>query len=122
MFLGSVHYFECAMPRLLVSARKRVIILRRQRYSIKDIRRRLEEEGTVVSVRSLQRLCAKFKKTRTIQDLPRAPKRRMLAPQTLSAMDESLRNNDELTARKLRARLREQFTDLPDVSLSTIKR
>ena len=37
-----------------------MIILRRQRCAIKDIRKRLEEEGTIVSVRSIQRLCTKF--------------------------------------------------------------
>ena len=110
------------MPRLLVSTRKRVIILRRQGYAIKDIRKRLEEEGTIVSVRSIQRLCSKFEKLKTIQDLPRAPRRRLLTPQMLSAMEENLRNDDELTARKLKDRLREQFTDLPDVSISTVKR
>ena len=36
-----------------------MIILRRQGCAIKDIRKRLEEEGTIVSVRSIQRLCAK---------------------------------------------------------------
>ena len=40
----------------------------------------------------------------------------------LSARDEWLSNNDELTARKLKARLCEQFPELPDVSLSTIKK
>ena len=110
------------MPRLLVSTRKRVIILRRQGYALKDIQRRLEQEDIVVSLRSLQRLCAKFKRVRTIRDLPRASKRRLLTPQMLSAMDESLRDNDELTARKLRDTLREKFTELPQVSLSTIKR
>ena len=110
------------MPRLLVSTRKRVIILQRQGYVLKEIQKRLEEEGTVVSLRSLQRLCAKFKRTRTIRDLHRAPKRRLLTPEMLSAMDESLHNDDELTVRKLKARLRERFANLPDVSLSTIKR
>ena len=52
--------------------------------------------------------------------LPRTFKCRVLTPQILSVMDESL-SNDELTARKLKACLCEQFTDLPDVSLSTIK-
>ena len=110
------------MPRLQVSTRKRIIILKRQGYSLQDIRQRLEEEGIVVSIRSLQRLCAKFEKTRTIQDLPKATKCRVLTPEMLSAMDESLRNDDELTARSLKTCLYERFTDLPDVSLSTIKR
>ena len=37
-------------------------------------------------------------------------------------MYKSLHNDDELTAIKLKAHLREQFTDLPDVLSPTIKR
>ena len=110
------------MPRLLVSTRKRVIILQRLGYSLKDINRRLEEEGFKISLRSLQRLMAKFNKMHTVQDLPRAPKHRLFSPEMLSAIDESLDNDDELTARKLKARLRERYPDIPDVSLSTLKR
>ena len=43
------------MPRLLVATRKRVIILQRQGFSVRDIQCRLEEEGVEVSLRSLQR-------------------------------------------------------------------
>ena len=107
---------------MLVLIRKRVIILRRYEYVLKNIKRRLEEEGTVVSMRSLQQLCTKFEKMCTIQDLPRVPKRRLLTPQMLSTMYKSLHNDDELTARKLKAHLRDQFTDLPDVLSPTIKR
>ena len=40
----------------------------------------------------------------------------------LSALDKSWWNDDELTATRLKAYLHDQFTDLPDVLLSTIKR
>ena len=110
------------MPRLLVATRKRVIILQRQGYSLRDIHCRLEEEGVEVSLRSLQRLCAKFEKMHTIQDLPRAPKPRLLTAEMLSDMDQSLRNNDELTAKKLKTELSERCTNFPDVSLPTIRR
>ena len=43
------------MPRLLVAIRKRVIILQRQGFSVRDIQCRLEEEGVEVSLRNLQR-------------------------------------------------------------------
>ena len=44
------------MPRLSVATRKRVIILQRQGFSVRDIQCRLvEEEGVEVSLRSLQR-------------------------------------------------------------------
>jgi len=42
------------MLRLSVANRKRVIILRQKGYALKDIKWRIEEEGTVVSMRSLQ--------------------------------------------------------------------
>ena len=40
----------------------------------------------------------------------------------MAEIEVSLRNDDELTARKLRRKLSENFTDFPDVSISTIKR
>ena len=109
------------MPRLQVGTRKRIIILRRQGYSIRDIQRRLNEEGTEVSVRSLQRLCQKFEKVHTIRDLPRKPKARLLTEEMLLAMDQILRD-DEATARRVRTRLCERFASFPEVSLATIKR
>ena len=110
------------MPRLQVSTRKRVIILRRQGYSIREILNRLREEGTEVSIRSLQRLCVKFQIMHTVQDLPRNFKARLLTPEVVATIENSMRNDDELTARKLKCKLGEKFPELPDVSLSTIKR
>ena len=80
------------------------------------------KEGTEVSLRSLQRLCAKFQRMHTIQDLHRASKLRILTPEIVTVMDESLRSDDEMTARKLKSKLGEKFVELPEVSLSTIKR
>ena len=110
------------MPRLQVGTRKRVIILRRLGYSIRDIQRRLNEEDIEVSLRSLQRLCAKFKAVHSIQDFPRRSRPRLLTADMLSLMEQSLRKDDELTARKLRITLSENFADFPNVSLATIKR
>ena len=110
------------MPRLQVSTRKRVIVLRRLGYSLRDIQGRLSEEGTEVKLRSLQRLCNKFQTKHTIQDLPRATKPRLLTTEMLSTMEDCLRNDDKLTARKLKVKLSEKFENFPEVSLSTIKR
>ena len=110
------------MPRLQVTTRKRVIKLRRQGYSIREIRNRLREEGTEVSIRSLQRLCVKFQIMHTIQDLSRNFKARLLTPEVVATIEDSMRNDDELVARKLKCKLGEKFAELPDVSLSTIKR
>ena len=110
------------MARLQVQTRKRVIVLRRQGCSIRQIHKRLKEEGTEVSIRSLQRLCVKFQLMHTVQDLPRAPKPRLLTPEMVATIEESLRNDDELTSRKLKQKLGENFAELPDVSLATIRR
>lgn len=110
------------MPRLQVSTRMRVIVLSRLGYSLRDIQRRLSEEGTEVTLRSLQRLREKFQRKHTIQDLPRGTKPRLLTTEMLSAMENYLRNDDELTARKLKGKLSENFEGFPEVSISTIKR
>lgn len=111
------------MPRLEVSTRKRVIMLQRLGYSLRDIQKRLKEEGTNVTLRSLYYLSAKFKKFHTIRDLHRTPRKRLLTAEMMTAIENSLRNDDELTARKLRRKLSEMFPDdFPDVSISTIKR
>ena len=68
----------------------------------------------------IQCLCAKFETFHTIRSISRAPKCRLLTSEILSAMDDCLRNNDELTANKL-YKLLEQCANFPDVSLSMIK-
>ena len=91
-----------------------MIILRRSGYSITDIQQNLKEEDVVITVRSLQRLCRKFKDKHTIQDLPRSCKTRKLS------LDDILSDNDELTARQIHSHICESFTDL-DVSLSAVR-
>ena len=61
-------------------------------------------------------------KFHTIRDLHRTPRKRLLTAEMMAAIEDSLRNDDELTARKLRRKLSEMFPDFPDVSISTIKR
>ena len=58
----------------------------------------------------------------TIQDLHRASKPRILTPEMVTVMEESLTSDDKMTARKLKNKLGEKFVELPEVSLSTIKR
>lgn len=109
------------MGRLSVSTRKRVIVLWQSRNSLPDIQRRLKEEEVEVSLRSLQRLRQKFQRFHTIKDLARATRPRILTDRMMNTIEESLQGNDELTARRLKAKLDDRFVDLPDVSLSTIK-
>ena len=40
----------------------------------------------------------------------------------MATIEDSLRKDDELTARKLKGIIGENFTDFPDVSLSTTKK
>ena len=109
------------MPRLSFANRKRVIILRRLGYSLTDIKYKLQEEDVYVTVRSLQRLCKKFRDKHTIQDLPRTNKTRKLSQEMRTLLDEMLKENDEMTARQIRATLYDKFPDLK-VSLATVKR
>jgi len=55
-----------------------------------------------VSLQSLQYLLAKFQKFYTIEDLPRVRRARLLNDDMINAIEETLRVDDELTARKLR--------------------
>ena len=110
------------MPRLLVRTRKRVINLHRQGYSLSEIQYRSDEEGTDVSIRSLQRLCVKFDRFYTVKNLPRAVRPRLLTTEMLSTMIDLFRNDDELAARRLTEKLHEEYTNLPNMSLSIIKK
>jgi len=111
------------MPRLNVATRKRIVILRRIGHTITYIHKRLEEEKIYINVRSIQRLLAKFKMFHTINDLKRSSRRRLLTQEILDQMEDLLRNDDELTARKLRDRLcvNNGANDTAP-SISTIKR
>ena len=110
------------MPQLSVASRKRVIYLKRQGYSLQVIRQRLSKERNMVSLRSLQRLWSKFQKVHTVRDLPRATRPRLLTAEMVSVLEDCLRNDDEMTARKLKTKLGENFNNFPNVSLATIKR
>ena len=68
-------------------------------------------------MKSLQYLYVKFEKMYTIQDLSEMPKCQQLTPEMLSTMDEWLKGDDKLTPNKLKAKLLEQCTDLPNMAL-----
>ena len=109
------------MGRLSISDRKRVIILRRHGYSISEIKLKLQQENVYVTIRSLQRLCKKFRDKHTIQDLPRRSRPRKLSREMSISLDDMLKENDEVTARQIRANLCEKFPSL-HVSLATVRR
>ena len=60
------------MGRMSIATRKKVILLWRKGYSLRKIQRRLREEETEVTLRSLQRLRRKFQRFHTVHDLSKA--------------------------------------------------
>ena len=110
------------MPRLNLNVRKRVIVLKRAGYSLMDIWKRIQkEEDCIYSLRSVYRLWSKFREHHTILDLPRKKRDRKINEFMLEAIETSLMENDELTARHLKEQLLETWPSL-NVSLTTIKR
>ena len=93
------------MPRLSVSSRKRVVILIYQGYSLRAIRQRLLDEGNIVSLHSLQRLRSKFQTMHTVRDLLRATRPRLLTAEMILELEDCLRNDDEMTSRKLKTKV-----------------
>ena len=90
-------------------------------YSVQEIRKRLYEENIVVSEVALYQLLWKFRDHGTIADLPKPPVVKVLSSEHLNYIDNSLRQNDELTGRQLHALLCTKWPTL-DVSVSTVKR
>ena len=109
------------MGCISIATRKRVVILWRSGYSLRDIQQRLREEETEVTLRRLQRLRLKFQSFHTVNDLAKRRKPRLLTKEMMNTIEQSLKSDDELTARKLKAKLAEEFHNLPNVSLATIK-
>ena len=58
------------MPRLDLQARRRILILRSQGHSVRDIASRLQEEGVFVSLNALYKLFRKYNSYKTYADLP----------------------------------------------------
>ena len=122
LYVQQLTYRYSDMGRMSIVTRKRVVILWRSGYSLRDIQRRLREEETEVTLRSLQRLRHKFQRFHTVNDLAKRRKPRLLTKEMMNTIEQSLKSDDELTARKLKAKLAEEFHSLPNVSLATIKR
>ena len=108
------------MPRIPYHVRKSVVNLQNAGYSVPAIHKRLAEEDVSVSLRSLYKLCKKFRIHGHVLDLPRKAREKKLTPEMIEMIDDEMRKNDELTAYQLRTKLKERFPSL-QVSLSTIK-
>ena len=87
--------FMVKMPRLDVSTRGHVVLLRHKGCSIAEIRARLIEENVPVSLVSIYKLLKKYEDTGSVVDHKRrrnTPK--ILQPEHLHFLDESLAEND----------------------------
>ena len=85
------------------------------------IQQRLKEEDVIVTKRSLYRLIKKFKEKGVYTDLQRRARNKKLTPEMLAMINGELEENDEATARHLRAILIERYPEL-EVTISTVKR
>ena len=93
-------------------------MLKKQGYTYRNIRERLEEEGIQVSIKSLYLLVVKYQQTGSVLDKCRATRPRILGNDHHRAIDAALIDNDELTTGQI---LTSKFPELC-VSLSTVKR
>lgn len=109
------------MPRLDISTRRRVVVLRQAGHAIVEIQKRLKEENISISSQALYNLIRKYNETGKLIDLPRRTHPRKLSDEMIAFLDEALTANDELTARQARCLLVERWPTL-QVSLPTIKR
>ena len=57
------------MPRIHLTTRRRVVVLYKRGYSVKSIKKRLEEENIVISVPALHNFLNKHRVKDTIADL-----------------------------------------------------
>ena len=111
------------MGRLSLESRQRVVILWKSGVKLREIRRRLAEEGTTVSIRALYNLTKKFAMHGRIADFKRKPRDEILNNTHYELVDKWMLENDELTAYALLNKLKGEFPDLrPSLSLETVRR
>ena len=70
--------------------------LKEERYTYKDIQERMAEEGTIVTIKTLYLLVAKYRKTMTVADRHHG----ILKEEHYIFFDQQLLEDDELTAHK----------------------
>ena len=95
--------------RLNIQTRERVVTLKKQGYTYRSIKETLRGEGITVSIKTLYMLMAKYNKTGTVADRPRAKRKKLLNDEHYRVIDIALSENDELTTRQLHSLLLERF-------------
>ena len=110
------------MSQLDISTGGRVPVLRRQGYSVSQIRARLLEEGFLVSRMLIYKLLDKIERTGSVVDLKsKRLDQSYWVWEHLQFMDKAMADDDKLTAWKLKNLLEKRWPKLR-VSISTIKR
>ncbi len=110
------------MARLSIPIRKRIVALSHMNFQLRSIHQRLQEEGVVVSKKSIRKLIRKFKNTQSVRDLPRKSRDKFLTMEHYEFIDKAMEGNDELTVRKLHEILVEKYTNLARISKSSVKK
>ncbi len=109
------------MTRLALSARRSAVSMFNAGYTVAAIQQQLKDEDVTVTKRSLYRLLKKFKEKGVYTDLPRRARDKKLTQEMLTMINNELEENDEATARHLKAMLIEKYPEL-EVTISTVKR
>ena len=107
------------MARMSIEICRRVVVLHRHSFKLKDIQLQLKEEDIFVSKRSLCLLLKKYKLHGTILDMPRPVQPGKLSLEHLKIIDSALEQDDETSAVELHGLLHEAGIR---VSISTIQR
>lgn len=107
--------------RLDIWTRERVVLLKKQGYTYREIAQRLKEENIFISIKSLYLSILKYRYTNSVVDKPRQSQTKLLNREHYFFIDNQLSLNDELTTRQLHNLLVQEFPQLC-VSSSTVKR
>ena len=109
------------MPRLSIETRNRVVVLYHCGISVANIKKRLEEENSLISSKALYDLIRKYRERHCVVDCPRRKRPRKISEEMMAFMDAQLSENDELTSRKIQDLFKNHWPDVV-ASLPTIRR
>ena len=87
------------MPCLDIDTRRRLVFLKITGYLVSQIKKQLQEENIIISSQALFSLLRKFKDTGKLIDLPQMVHPRKLSGEMTVFLNNTLSENDELTAR-----------------------
>ena len=109
------------MPHVSLETRRRIVTLKGNGFSVKQIHSRLADEGIVHSLKSIHMLIKKFKITKSVKDLPRRSRPKLLNFEQYSFIDKAMAENDEPTVNHLHDMLMNTYPNL-QMSKNTVKK